>query len=51
MNPMAYRFENARKIATNMPDAGEIGNYTAELFQSDFPQFYKKEMPENKVVV
>ena len=29
----------ARASAANMPYPGEHGDYTAELFQEDFPQF------------
>ena len=49
MNPMASMFENARMIASNMPASGESGSYTAEMFQSDFPQFFRQESPENDI--
>ena len=32
-------FSMARASAANMPYPGEHGDYTAELFQEDFPQF------------
>lgn len=35
----ASRFEAAREAAAGMPYPGERGNYTAEFFLADFPQF------------
>lgn len=39
-NPSLPWFAGARAAAANIPQAGERGNYTAELFQQDFPQFF-----------
>lgn len=39
MSPEASRFEAARRDAAGMPYPGERGNYTAEFFLADFPQF------------
>ena len=47
MNPMAPYFAAAKAIAANIPQAGERGNYTAEMFQTDFPQFFSKETTED----
>jgi len=41
-NPMIPYFMGARKVAANIPPQGERGDYTAEYFQTDFPQFYNK---------
>lgn len=41
-NPMIPYFENAKRVAANLPPYGEKGTYTAEMFQEDFPQFYQK---------
>lgn len=38
-SPEASRFEAARRDAAGMPYPGERGNYTAEFFLADFPQF------------
>lgn len=38
-SPEASRFEAARRAAAGMPYPGERGEYTAELFLADFPQF------------
>ena len=40
LNPMEAYFRTARTTAANVPQPGEQGNYTEEIFQSDFPQFY-----------
>lgn len=39
MNPMVPLFENARKVAANVPHPGEQGAYTQDMFSEDFPQF------------
>ena len=39
-NPMIPFFENAKKVASNIPAYGEKGEYTVDMFSSDFPQFY-----------
>lgn len=49
-NPMIPIFENAKRVAANIPDAGERGSYTSSLFSADFPQFYKKEQVEEQTV-
>lgn len=41
-NPMIPFFENAKKVASNIPAYGEKGEYTVDMFSSDFPQFYSK---------
>lgn len=40
INPMVPYFQGAKSVAANVPQPGERGNYTAEMFQTDFPQFY-----------
>ena len=47
MNPMAPYFAAAKAIAANIPQAGEHGNYTVDMFQADFPQFFKTETTED----
>lgn len=42
MNPMIPVFENAKKVAANIPEVGERGNYTGDMFTADFPQFFRK---------
>lgn len=42
LNPMAPCFQAARAAAANIPQPGERGDYTAEMFQADFPQFYSR---------
>lgn len=41
MNPMIPAFEQVKKRAANIGD-GEHGDYTTELFEQDFPEFYTK---------
>ena len=41
-NPMIPVFENAKKVAANIPEVGERGNYTSDMFTADFPQFFRK---------
>ncbi|MBR2999760.1 MAG: DUF4054 domain-containing protein [Oscillospiraceae bacterium] len=50
-NPMIPAFENAKRVAANMPPNGERGNYTPALFAQDFPQFYTKAAPGSEPVV
>ena len=38
-DPANLRFAAARRSAANVPDEGEAGNYTIELFFQNFPQF------------
>lgn len=49
-NPMIPFFENAKKVASNIPAYGEKGEYTADMFSSDFPQFYTKTKEEGEAV-
>lgn len=42
-NPMIPFFENVKKVASNIPAYGEKGEYTVDMFSSDFPQFFKVE--------
>lgn len=46
INPMIPYFEGAKQVAANVPQPGEHGDYTMEMFQTDFPQFWQayKEM-------
>lgn len=39
-NPMLPYFAGRRAVAANVPQPGEVGDYTAEMFQTDFPQFF-----------
>lgn len=39
LTPMGAYFRAARATAANVPQSEEQGNYTEEMFQSDFPQF------------
>ena len=41
-NPAVPFFEYAKRVAANIAPYGEKGNYTAEMFSEDFPQFYSK---------
>lgn len=45
VNPMLPYFEGAKQTAANVPQPGEHGNYTVEMFQADFPQFYNTGSP------
>ena len=45
VNPMLPYFQGAKAVAANIPQPGEKGNYTAEMFQADFPQFFSKDEP------
>lgn len=49
-NPMVPLFEEAKRRAANLPPYGELGTYTAEIFQQDFPQFYTKTESEGTAV-
>lgn len=48
VNPMASLFSAARASAANVPQPGEHGEYTVEMFQQDFPQFTKSISSENE---
>lgn len=47
-NPMVPYFMGAKSVAANVPQPGERGDYTAEMFQIDFPQFTKAAPPEQE---
>ena len=40
VNPMIPCFQGAKAAAANVPQPGEHGDYTADMFREDFPQFY-----------
>lgn len=40
MNPMVPMFEEVKRVAANIGSPGEIGDYTLEMFQADFPEFF-----------
>lgn len=42
-NPALPYFAGARTTAANVPQPGERGDYTVEMFQADFPQFFTAE--------
>ena len=42
INPMIPYFEGAKQTAANVPQPEEHGDYTADMFQEDFPQFYNR---------
>lgn len=44
-NPMVPYFRETRATAANVPQPGEQGDYTAEMFQTDFPQFFNVTTP------
>lgn len=44
-DPAALSFAGVKAEAANVPQPGEQGNYTAELFWEDFPQFTKCSFP------
>lgn len=39
-NPMIPLFRGAKAVAANVPQPGEKGTYTLDMFQVDFPQFF-----------
>lgn len=43
MSPEKSSFEATKATAANVPRAGEHGDYTAEMFCEDFPQFFQRE--------
>lgn len=52
---MCEQFHGLISAAANMPQPGELGTYTKEMFLTDFPQFTKKqnvqgEEEENQIV-
>lgn len=48
VNPTTPYFTGARSTAANVPQPGERGEYTAEMFRKDFPQFTKRIPPESE---
>lgn len=40
-NSLPLLFQGAKAAAANVPRPGECGNYTASMFQTDFPQFFE----------
>jgi hypothetical protein len=48
-NPSVPLFEYAKRVAANIAPYNEKGDYTAELFKTDFPQFYQKGTAEEVV--
>ena len=38
-NRMGALFQSAKAAAANVPQPGERGSYTADMFREDFPQF------------
>ena len=43
---MCEQFHGLISAAANMPQPGELGTYTKDLFLTDFPQFTKKQVSE-----
>lgn len=41
VNPMIPYFQGAKAAAANVPQPGEHGDYTADMFREDFPQFWQ----------
>lgn len=50
VNPMIPYFQGAKAVAANIPQPGEKGEYAAEMFQADFPQFFSKDEPAESLV-
>lgn len=49
-NPMIPLFRGAKAVAANVPQPGEKGTYTLDMFQVDFPQFFSvTEEPETTI--
>ena len=48
VNPTAPSFMAEKIIGANVPQLGEQGSYTKEMFQQDFPQFTKTIPPEDE---
>ena len=49
-NPMIPFFENMKRVSANITPYGEVGDYTSDMFLSDFSQFYKKTEEEGEAV-
>lgn len=43
---MSEQFHGLISAAANMPQPGELGTYTKEMFLTDFPQFTKKQVSQ-----
>ena len=39
-NPMVPAFEEMKRVAANIGSPGELGGYTLEMFQEDYPEFF-----------
>lgn len=50
INPMIPYFEGAKQTAANVPQPEEHGDYTAEMFRTDFPQFYSTGDPQGPLL-
>lgn len=50
MRLMSGAFMAAKAVAANIPQPGEHGAYTADMFLEDFPQFTKKAAEEDEPV-
>jgi hypothetical protein len=42
INPMVPLFAGVRRTAANVPGLGEAGDYTVDMFQEDFPEFFTR---------
>ncbi|WP_143321034.1 DUF4054 domain-containing protein [Clostridium sp. HBUAS56010] len=45
---MYEQFHGLISAAANMPQPGELGTYTKEMFLTDFPQFKKKQVSQEE---
>lgn len=45
-NPMIPLFEGVRRVAANIGNPGELGAYTIEMFQTDYPEFFKRSVAQ-----
>lgn len=50
INPMIPYFEGAKQTAANVPQPEEHGDYTVEMFRTDFPQFYSTGDPQGSLL-
>lgn len=44
MNPMIPLFEGVKRTAANIAAPGERGEYTLDMFSTDFPEFFRAEI-------
>lgn len=42
INPMVPLFAGVRRTAANVPGPDEAGDYTVDMFQEDFPEFFTR---------